>query len=163
MPEFMRDAEFWVLVAFVIAIAFLVYKAGGIITGALDQRAVKIKGELDEARRLREEAQAALAEYQRKQRDALNEAAGIIAHAKAEAERIAAQGARDIEAAIERRRRLAVEKIALAEAKALGELRSAAVDLAVAALRRALAQDLDAQRRTALIDEAIANLPPTLH
>lgn len=163
MPEFMHDAEFWVLVAFVIAIAFLVYKAKDIITAALDARAAKIKAELDEAQRLREEAQAKLAEYQRKQRDALKEAADIVAHAKAEAERTAAQGARDLVAAIERRKRMALEKIALAEAKALTEVRNHAVDLAIAALGRVLAQDLDTQRRSALIDDAIAGLPPTLH
>ncbi len=163
MPEFMRDAEFWVLVAFVIAIAFLVYKTKGILTAALDARAVKIKAELDEARQLRDEAQTKLAEYQRKQRDALKEAEAIIAYAKAEAERVAAQGARDLEAAIERRRRMALEKVALAEAKALTEVRNSAVDLAIAAVGHVLAQDLDPARKSALIDEAIAGLPPTLH
>src|SRR5579871_2667172 len=117
MPQFMHDAEFWVLVAFVIAIAFLVYKARGTITGGLDARAAKIKADLDEARRLRDEAQKALAEYQRKQRDALKEAEAIVAHAKEEAQRFAAQAAKDLDAAVERRRRLAVEKIALEEAR----------------------------------------------
>lgn len=163
MPEFMRDAEFWVLVAFAIAVAYLIYKTKNIVTAGLDARAAKIKAELDEAQRLREEAQSKLAEYQRKQRDALKEAEAIVAHAKAEAERVAAQGARDLEAAIERRRRLAAEKIALTEAKALAEVRNSAVDLAIAAVGRVLAQDLDAPRRSALIDEAIAALPPTLH
>lgn len=163
MPAFMRDAEFWVLIAFIIAIAFLIYKVGGLVTGTLDARAAKIKSELDEARRLRDEAQAKLAEYQRKQRDALKEAEAIVAHAKAEAERVAAQAARDLEAAVERRRRLAAEKIALAEGRALVEVRNSAVDLAIAALGHLLAQDLDATRRSALIDEAIAALPPTLH
>ena len=163
MPEFMHDAEFWVLVAFVIAIAFLVYKVKDMLTTALDTRAAKIKTELDEARRLRDEAQAKLAEYQRKQRDALKEAEGIVAHAKAEAERVAAQGARDLAAAIERRKRLATEKIALAEAKAVADVRNSAVDLAIASVGRVLAQDLGAQQRSALIDQAIAGLPPTLH
>lgn len=163
MPEFMHDAEFWVLIAFIIAIAFLVYKVKDMVGSTLDARAAKIKSELDEAQRLREEAQAKLAEYQRKQRDALKEAEGIVAQAKAEAERAAAQGARDLEAAVERRRRMATEKIALAEAKALAEVRNSAVDLAIAAVGRVLAQDLDATRRSALIDEAIAGLPPTLH
>jgi len=123
----------------------------------------RTQADLDEARHLHEEAKERLAEYQRKQRDALKEAEAIVAQAKAEAERIAAQAARDLDAAIERRRRLAVEKIALEESKALDEVRSAAVDLAITALRRALADDLDAQRRSALIDEAIAGLPSSLH
>jgi len=163
MPEFIQEAEFWVLIAFVIAIAYLVYKTRTIVTGSLDARAAKIKAELDEAQRLREEAQATLADYQRKQRDALKEAEAIVAQAKAEAERAAEQGARDLDAAIERRKHLAVEKIALTEAKVLAELRNLAVDLAIAALRRALTEDLDATQRGVLIDEAIAALPPTLH
>ena len=163
MPEFMMEAEFWVLVAFVIAISFLVYKVTGTVTGGLDARAAKIKAELDEAQKLREEAQARLAEFQLKQRDALKEAEGIIALAKEEAQRLAAQGVKDLEAAIERRRRMAQEKIALEEQKAMADLRSAAVDVAVAALRRVLAEDLDAARQAALIDNAINALPPTLH
>ena len=163
MPDFMFEAEFWVAVAFVIVVGGLVWKGRGALIQALDERAAKIAADLDEARRLHEEAKERLAEYQRKQRDALKEAEAIVAQAKAEAERIAAQAARDLDAAIERRRRLAVEKIALEESKALDEVRSAAVDLAITALRRALADDLDAQRRSALIDEAIAGLPSSLH
>jgi F-type H+-transporting ATPase subunit b len=98
-----------------------------------------------------------------KQRDALKEAEGIIALAKEEAQRLAAQGARDLEAAIERRRRMAQEKIALEEQKAMSDLRMAAVDVAVAALRRVLAEDLNPAQQSALIDNAINTLPPTLH
>ena len=163
MPEFFMEAEFWVLVAFVIAIAFLVYKVKDPIASGLDARAAKIKAELDEAQKLREEAQAKLAEFQLKQRDALKEAEGIIALAREEAQRLAAQGAKDLEAAIERRRRMAQEKIALEEQKAMADLRNAAVDVAVAALRRVLAEDLDPARQAALIDNAINALPPTLH
>ena len=163
MPEFFMEAEFWVLVAFVIAIGFLVYKVKDPIAGGLDARAAKIKAELDEAQKLRDEAQAKLAEFQLKQRDALKEAEGIIGLAREEAQRLAAQGAKDLEAAIERRRRLAQEKIALEEQKAMADLRNAAVDVAVAALRRVLAEDLDPARQSALIDNAINALPPTLH
>ena len=163
MPEFMMEAEFWVLVAFIIAISFLVYKVKDTIAGALDARAGQIKAELDEAQKLRDEAQAKLAEFQLKQRDALKEAEGIIALAMEEAQRLAAQGARDLEAAIERRRRMAQEKIALEEQKAMSDLRMAAVDVAVAALRRVLAEDLNPAQQSALIDNAINTLPPTLH
>jgi F-type H+-transporting ATPase subunit b len=163
MAEFFMKAEFWVLIAFLIAISFLVYKVKDTLTAGLDARAAKIKAELDEAQKLRDEAQARLAEFQLKQRDALKEAEGIIALAREEAQRLAAQGAKDLEAAIERRRRLAQEKIALEEQKAMADLRNAAVDVAVAALRRVLAEDLDAARQAALIDNAINALPPTLH
>jgi F-type H+-transporting ATPase subunit b len=163
MPEFMMEAEFWVLVAFVIAIGFLIYKVKGTVASSLDARAAKIKAELDEAQKLRDEAQARLAEFQLKQRDALKEAEGIIALAKEEAQRLAAQGAKDLDAAIERRRRMAQEKIALEEQKAVSDLRIAAVDVAVAALRRVLSEDLSAAQQSALIDNAINALPPTLH
>lgn len=157
------EAEFWVLIAFVISMAIVVWKARGAMLGMLDRRAEKIKAELDEARRLAEEAQKALAQHQLRQRDALKEAEAIIAQARAEAERAAEEGRKDLAAALERRKRLAAEKLVLEEQKALNEVRTAAVDIAVAAVRRILAEDLDAQRRAALVDQAIAALPETLH
>lgn len=157
------EAEFWVLIAFVISMAIVVWKARGAMLGMLDRRAEKIKAELDEARRLAEEAQKALAQHQLRQRDALKEAEAIIAQARAEAERAAQEGRKDLAVALERRKRLATEKLALEEQKAQNEVRAAAVDIAVAAVRRILAEDLDAQRRAALVDQAIAALPETLH
>ncbi|HYM02288.1 MAG TPA: F0F1 ATP synthase subunit B [Stellaceae bacterium] len=163
MPELFRDPEIWVHVAFAIAIVVLYLKGWPIVARGLDTRADKIRGELDEAKRLREEAQRVLAEYQIKQRDALKEAEQIVAQARVEAERAAQQAQRDLEAAIERRQRLAEEKIALAESKAATEVRNAAIDVAVAAVRQMLAQELDATRRSRLIDDAIADLPQRLN
>jgi F-type H+-transporting ATPase subunit b len=160
--DFLADAHFWEAVAFLLAVYLVWKKAGGAMTGALDRRAAKIRDELDEARRLREEAQATLANYQRKQRDALKEAEQIIAHARTDAERLGAQAARDLETAIERRQRLAEEKIAQAEQKALAEVRAAAVDVAVAASRRVLAEEMG-RSGGRLIDEAIDALPQRLH
>lgn len=163
LRELLGEAEFWVLIAFVISMAIVVWKARGAMLGMLDRRADKIKAEIDEARRLAEEAQRALAQHQLRQRDALKEAEAIIAQAHAEAERAAQEGRKDLAAALERRKRLATEKLALEEQKAQNEVRAAAVDIAVAAVRRILAEDLDAQRRAALVDQAIAALPETLH
>jgi len=157
------EAEFWVLIAFVIAMAVVVWKARGALLGMLDRRAEKIKAELDEARRLADEAQKALAQHQLRQRDALKEAETIMAQSRDEAERAAQEGHKDLAAALERRKRLAAERLALEEQKALGEVRAAAVDVAIAAVRRVLAADLDAKRRAALVDQAIAALPETLH
>jgi F-type H+-transporting ATPase subunit b len=159
----LRDAEFWVLIAFVIAFGFLAWKVSPLLTGALDTRAAKIKADLDEARRLRDEAERALAEYQRKQRDAMKEAGEILAHARAEAERAAQRGERELAAALERRRQMAAEKIALEEAKAIADVRNAAVEIAIAAVRRALAGELEPARRAQLLDDAIAALPQALH
>jgi F-type H+-transporting ATPase subunit b len=158
-----REGEFWVLVAFVIAISFLIYKARGAALGALDQRSAKIKSELDEAQRLAEEAQKSLAQYQLKQRDALKESEAILNQARAEAERFVAQARLDLAAALDRRQRMAIERIALDEAKAVAEVRNQAVEVAVAAVRRILARDLDVKSRSALLDQAIAALPETLH
>jgi len=159
-----HDPEFWVVIAFVLVIVLGLWKKVHVTIGSsLDARAAKIKDQLDEARKLREEAQAMLAEYQRKQRDSLQEAEGIVAHAKAEAERLAIQAAKDLEAALERRQRLALDKISLAEAKATAEVRSIAVDVAISAARQVIAQQLDQQRAGGLIDQAIAELPQRLH
>src|SRR6478736_5737156 len=130
MMELFHDPEFWVLVAFLIVVVGGAVKVGPSIGKSLDERAERIKAELDEARRLREDAQRTLAEYQLKQRDALKEAEAIIAQE---------------------------------EAKALADVRNTAVDIAVAAARRIIAEQLDARAGGALIDEAIAALPQRLH
>lgn len=163
LRELLGEAEFWVLIAFVISMAIVVWKARGALLSMLDRRAEKIKAELEEARHLAEEAQKALAQHQLRQRDALKEAEAIIAQARAEAERAAQEGRKDLAAALERRKRLAAEKLVLEEQKALSEVRAAAVDIAIAAVRRVLAEDIDAKRRAALVDQAIAALPETLH
>ncbi|HXE17456.1 MAG TPA: F0F1 ATP synthase subunit B [Stellaceae bacterium] len=161
--ELFHEAEFWVAVAFVIAFGFLAWKAGPVVTKMLDDRAAKIKADLDEAARLRDEARRTLIDFQQKQRDAMKEADGIVAQARLEAERVAQQAERDLAASIERRQKQAVEKIALAETKALAEVRNQAVDVAIAAVRRILADDLGAARKSALIDAAIDDLSKRLN
>lgn len=163
LHEIISGAEFWVAIAFVIAMAGVIWKASPTVTGALDSRSAKIKTELDEARQLREDAQRMLGEYQRKQRDALKEAEQIVALARSEAERAAAEAASELEAALKRRQAMALEKIALAESKATAEVRNTAVDVAISAVRQMLAEQLDRQRKAKLIDDAIAELPQLLH
>jgi F-type H+-transporting ATPase subunit b len=158
----LHDPEFWVLVAAVIFVAAVWKPAGRALTGGLDARAARIRGELDEARRLREEAEQLVAEYRTKEQQALAEAEAIVAHAKAEAERIAAQSAHDLELALERRQRMAEERIAQAEAKALDEVRAAAIDVAISAAREVIAAQIDERRGSTLIDEAIVALPQRL-
>jgi F-type H+-transporting ATPase subunit b len=160
--HFLHDPEFWVLVAAVIFVAAVWKPVGRTLTGGLDARAARIRGELDEARRLREEAERLVAEYRAKQQQALAEAEAIVAHAKAEAERIAAQSAHDLEQALERRQRMAEERIAQAEAKALAEVRAVAIDVAIGAAREVIAAEIDQRRAAALIDEAIVALPQLL-
>jgi F-type H+-transporting ATPase subunit b len=157
------EPEVWVLLAVVVFVIGVWKPARRVILGRLDARAVRIRDELETARRLRDEAQEALAGYQKQQREAAAEAEAIIAHAKAEAERIAAQAARNLEETLERRRRLAEERIAQEEAKALAEIRGVTVDVAIAAARQVIIAELDEQRGAALIDAAITALPQQLH
>jgi F-type H+-transporting ATPase subunit b len=156
------EPEFWVLLAVVLFVIGVWKPARRAILGGLDARAVRIRDELEAARRLREEAQQALAGYQKQQREAAAEAEAILAHARAEAERIAAQAGRNLEETLERRRRLAEERIAQEEAKALSEIRAVTVDVAISAARQVIVAELDEQRSAALIDAAIVALPQQL-
>jgi F-type H+-transporting ATPase subunit b len=163
MPEILHDPEFWVLVAFLIVVIGGYIKAGPIIRSSLDERANRIKAELEEAQRLREDAERTLAEYQRKQRDALKEAEEIVAHARVEAERIGQQAALDLQALLERQTKQAEEKIAQEEILAVAEVRNTAIDVAIAAARQIIVEQLDAKAGGALIDKAISALPQQLH
>ena len=158
MAAIIHDPEFWLTIAVLVFIGIVWKPAKRMLIGGLDARITRIRRELDAAQSLREEAERTLAEYQRKQRDGLAEAEAIIAHAKAEAERIAAQSARDLEETLQRRRRLAEERIAQQEAKALAEIRLATVDVAISAARRVIAAELDERRGAELIDAGIAEL-----
>jgi F-type H+-transporting ATPase subunit b len=163
MPGLFGNPEFWVLVAAVAFVALVWKRARQTLIGSLDARAQQIREELQAAARLRDEAQRALADSQRRQREAVAEAEQIVTHAKEQAERIAAQSLRDLEEALRRRELLAQERIAQEQAKALIEIRAIAVDVAISAARQVIAASLDERRGAALIDEAIAALPRQLH
>ena len=158
----LADAEFWVLLAVVIFAAAVWKPMRRAVVGGLDERAARIRAELDEAKKLRDDAEQLLAQYQQKQREAAAEAEAMIAHAREEAVRIAAQSARDLEGALTRRQRLAEERIAQAETKALDEIRAAAVDAAIGAARSVIVEEMDEARGGALLDAAIAALPQRL-
>ena len=161
--ELLRDPEFWILVAFVVVIVLVWKPAGRAVTKALDDRAEKIRLDLDRAAKLRTDAQALLAEYQQKQRDALKEAEAILAQAKADAERLSAQAAADLDASLKRREQMALQRIAQAEQQALAEVRAAAVDIAIAATGKLLTEKLDAGKQEALVDGAIKELQGKLN
>ncbi|MGE0054206.1 MAG: F0F1 ATP synthase subunit B [Hyphomicrobium sp.] len=155
---------FWVLVSFVGFVALLVYyKVPEIIGKALDSRATAIQTELDEARRLREEAQALLNDYKTKAREAENEAKSIIEQAKREAEALASESNKALTESLERRSKMAEEKIARAEAQALSEVRSAAVDAALSAAEKIIAGKVTGATGSGLIDDAIKDLKGKLN
>jgi len=161
--EIFHDPELAVAIAFVIAIVLVSKRVWQVLAGMLDERAAKIRAELDEAQKLKDDAQKMLGQFQRKQRDALQEAEAIIAHAREEAARFAERSRRELEATIERHQRLAQEKIALAEAKAIAEVRNTAVDIAMGAARQVIAERLGDTQGQALVDQAIAEPPQRLN
>jgi F-type H+-transporting ATPase subunit b len=155
----MIEAEAWVAVAFVLFLGILVYVgAHRRVIDGIDQRQARIKAELEEARRLREEAQALLVEYQRKRHDADREAETIIATANAEAERLAAEGKARLEDFVARRTKMAETKIAQAEAQALADVRSSAADAAVAAAEKILSTTAKGKIADDLVVRGIADL-----
>ncbi|HIJ39117.1 MAG TPA: F0F1 ATP synthase subunit B [Rhodospirillaceae bacterium] len=157
------DPETWVAITWLIVVSLLARPVFRGITAALDLRREKIRARIDEAERLCAEAQELLSTYQRKQREALQEAKDIIANAQAEAERQAAQAARDLEDLLKRREQQALDRVAQAEAEAVRAVRNKAVDMAIAATQTLIANHLRADQASALVDAAIKDLPERLH
>jgi F-type H+-transporting ATPase subunit b len=162
--SFEFDAEFWVTIAFLIFLGVLA-KMGvhRMILDALDARGARIKAELDEARRVRDEAQALLAAYQRKRQDADREADAIVVAAQQEAERLAAEAKAKVEEFVARRTKMAESKIAQAEAQALADVRAAAADAAVGAAERILAETAKGKVGDGLVARGIRDLKAKLN
>lgn len=162
--ELLGDAEFWVAVAFVIFVAGMGYLGvHRTIAKSLDDRADRIKEELDEARKLKDEAAQLLADYQRKRQQAEAEAQDIVTGAKAEAERMAVEAKARIEEFVARRTKMAETKIAQAEAQAAADVRAAAADAAVAAAERILTQEAKGTLAGELIAKGIEDVRKKLN
>ena len=159
---FWQEPEVWLLVAFAIFVGLMARPLWTRITGGLDGRADRIRAELDEARQLREDAQAALANYQRKQRDAAKEADEILRHAEEEARRLTANAEAALDATLARREALARDRIAQAEARAVEEVRDEAVEVALAAAKALIEEHMDAAKGEELIEDAVKDLPSKL-
>ena len=158
------DASFWALVSLILFLALLAYlKVPGMLTKSLDDRADKIRSELDEARRLREEAQQLLAEYQRKRKDAEKEASEVIAAAEHEAAGLVADARQKTDDYVKRRTAMAEQKIALAEAEAINEVRQSAVDIAVSAAQTIIAEKADDKTTGELFKSSVAELKERLN
>jgi len=158
------EPEFWVAVAFVIFVGILVYVGvPKMLLGALDDRARRVQAELDEARRLKEEAQKLLAEYKGKQRQADEEAVAIIEGAKAEAERIAAESKTKMEEFVARRTKTAETKIAQAEAQAIADVRAAAAEAAVTAAETILTASVKGKVADDLLTRGIGDVKTKLN
>ena len=158
------EPEFWVAVAFVILMGvFAYFGIHRTVLKALDNRAARIKAELDDARRLKEEAAKLLADYKARHASAEREAQDIIASAKAEAERIAAEARTKMEDFVTRRTKTAESKIALAEAQALADVRAAAANAAVAAASTILSKSVKGKIADDLLAKGIAEVREKLN
>lgn len=153
------DNTFWALVALLIFMGGVLYlKVPGMVTKSLDERGERIARELEEARLLREEAQTLLASYQRKQREAKTEADEIIEAAKHEAARMIEEIRHDLSEQLDRRTKLAEDKINAAEATAMAEVQSIAADAAIGAAHTVIAAKIDAGADAKIVDADIAKL-----
>jgi F-type H+-transporting ATPase subunit b len=158
------EPEFWVAVAFFILMGVFAYL--GIhrtVLKALDHRSERIKAELDDAHRIKEEAAKLLAEYKARRTSAEREAQDIVATAKIEAERIAAEAKTKMEDFVARRTKTAESKIALAEAQALADVRAAAADAAVTAASTILSQSVKGEVADTLLAKGIAEVQKKLN
>ncbi|MGO4832916.1 F0F1 ATP synthase subunit B [Rhizobiaceae sp. 2RAB30] len=158
------DATFWAFIALVIFLGIVFYmKVPGMMGKSLDERANRIRNELDEARRLREDAQQLLAEYQRKRKEAEQEAGEIVAAAKREASNLVSEAQKKTEDYVARRTALAEQKIAQAERDAVSEVRSSAVDIAIEAARSVLGDKVDAKASADLFKSSVQELKAKLN
>ena len=152
-----------VALSLLIFLALVWWKGRHAIVGMLDKRSEDIRRQLDEARRLREEAETLYADITKKQQEASQTAANMVKEAEAQAERIERDAQTALEQTIARRREQALEKISQAEAEAVREVRAKAVDVAIEATRAVLAEDMQGNTAKAAIDSAIEELPERLN
>jgi F-type H+-transporting ATPase subunit b len=158
------DPVFWVMIAFIGFVALLIYYGVPRTVGkALDDRATAIRADLDEARRLRDEAHALLADYQRRSREAEDETKTILEQAKREGEALATETRKNLQESVERRTKLAEEKIERAEAQALSDVRTAAVESAIAVAEKILKSRVAGATANTLIENGIRDLDGKLN
>ena len=163
-PEpFYASATFWVGVGFIVFVALVSRIAYRVVTVALDDRAARIRNQIEEATQLATEAQELLASYERKQREAAEEAESIVEHARHEAARLSESVAQELERSLARRRQLAMDRIGQAEASAIADVRNHAIEVAMAATERLLSEKVKGKTADDLINAAIKDLPKSLH
>jgi F-type H+-transporting ATPase subunit b len=164
MIDLIYEPETWVAIAFLIFLGVVIkFGAPQLLFKALDDRSARIKAELDEALKLRKEAEGILAEYRRRQGEAEKTAESIILNARVEADRIAAEAQAKIEEFIARRAKMAETKIAQAEAQALADVRAAAADVAIAAAEAMLVKTTHGAAAEALLTQGIGDLKAKLN
>ena len=160
----LQDSNIVVAISFLCFVGVLIYVGvPKILGGALDKRAGKIQDELDEARRLREEAQSLLASYERKAKEVEGHTEAIVAQARTEAERAAEEAKAALAASIERRLKGAADRIASAEAAAVKEVKDRAVAIAVDVAGELMREKMTLEHRNAMIDASIKDVAARLN
>lgn len=159
---FLTSSRTWVAAAFVLFFLLFGKRLWKAAAGMLDARIAAVRAELDEAARLRREAEAMLKDAEKRRADALSEATAMIEGAKTEAARVAAATAAEAEASAKRREQMALDRIAAAEKAAVDEVRLTAADVATVAARQVISEGLSADADARLVDHAIAQLPAAM-
>ena len=161
MEQFLEDPRTWVALAFVLFIAAFAKKIGGAVASGLDARAARIKSELDEARRLRAEAESLLAEYRQKQAEYVKEAETMLADAHRDAQALRLQAEKELQAALDARTKQAMDRIAQEEANAISDIRNHVVDTALAAVYTLIESQDTAQDE--LLSQALSDIERKVH
>ena len=159
----LTDPRTWVTAAFLTFVLLAYKKIAALIANGLDNRTARIKSELDEARRLREEAEAVLAEYKQKQAEYLKEAEQMLESAKNDAQQLRAYAETELKASLDARMKQAVERIAQEEASAINDVRDHVVDIALAAARNIISDQVGTMSQAELIKLALADIHRKVH
>ncbi len=161
--EWFSDPKSWIVVAFAILVFFLHKKAWPALLKFLDSRSAQIAVELENARRLREEAENVLAMYKKKQAEYTKEAESILRKARGDADLLAAHADRELKAAIDIRLQTALDRIAQEESRAISDVRSHIVDISLAAARAAIMQNIEKASPHDLLALALADIDRKIH
>jgi len=161
--ELLQNTNTWVAISFVVFVVLAVKFAGKGITSTLDKKIAEIRSEIDTAEKLKAEAQALLADFQKKQQDAEKTAAAIIEQAKASARAVQLAAEADLSESMERREAQLTERLKRIEEKAIADIQNHAADLAMQATREIVTKTLDEKASTKLVDQAIASVSKYLN
>jgi F-type H+-transporting ATPase subunit b len=163
MPEMLYNPVFWVAFAFVMVVALSYKKGSRMLIASLDNRSAKIASELSRARKLREEAEAVLAEYKRRQGEYFKEADAILASARKDADALAGYTEKELRDALDGRMKQALEKIAQEEARAVADVRNHVVDLSLAAARSIIVEHVSSMSQEELVRLALSDIERKIH
>lgn len=155
----LNDTTFWYAVAVVLFVILGFLKIRGPILSMLDGEIAKVRNELDAAKKLHDEAEATLADYKNRQKDAIKEAEQIVADARLDASRLRAQAESDLKESLERHEQLFLARVKLAQEEAVAEVRSFVIDEVLIEARGKLKKMADQPEAVALVDRIISDLP----